>query len=392
MVRLGLAVMMIGVPLGSVFSRRLLFTLLPVGIAMVVVGAMLAPRRGMLRPFRQAVASPIGVVTMALLAWAALSIAWTPFPASSGGRFFKIAATLGLTTLAITLLPQRTRTSNLNLMPLGVALTSLATLAAVLLLPLQPVSPELEANLVERTALSLAVLTWPALGALAVRDRWASAVIVGVLALAAAVVARSPVALAGFAVGALAFALALKAPRRTGAVLAGVLGGAMIAGPALAVLLDRAEGFGIQDVALAAGAWSELVLNEGWRTLTGHGFDAAARGFVTGFVPPDAPPGAGFSLWFDLGIVGVVAGAVVLVLTLMGAATMAAPVCAFMLAGVASILTISTVGGAAYQLWWVTIVCVAAVGFASMVGGQYRSARPAAGPPVRDEPKMRRAP
>ena len=107
---------------------------------------------------------------------------------------------------------------------------------------------------------------------------------------------------------------------------------------------------------------------------------------AAGRMPPEAPPGAGFALWFDLGIVGAVTATLTLILTLLAAAAMTPPVSAFMLGGLASILTITTVGGAAFQLWWVTIVCVVAVGFACMIGGQYRTARPAARGPLRDEP------
>ncbi|MDB5571214.1 MAG: hypothetical protein JWN93_2397, partial [Hyphomicrobiales bacterium] len=206
--------------------------------------------------------------------------------------------------------------------------------------------------------------------------------VVAILAVAAAVVTRSPVALAGLAVGALAFAFALKWPRTTALALAAVVGALIIAGPALAVLLDRANGFGLHALALSAGAWSELTLNEGWRTLTGHGFDSSARGLLTGFVPPEAPPGAIFALWFDLGVVGAVGAAAVVVLTLTRAASKPAPASSFLLAGIASVLVVTTAGGAAFQLWWVTVVCVAATGFACMIGGQYRTARPPAGAPV----------
>ena len=45
LIRLGVAVLAMGVPSGSLISRRLIFTLMPVGAALILLGVLLDPKR-----------------------------------------------------------------------------------------------------------------------------------------------------------------------------------------------------------------------------------------------------------------------------------------------------------------------------------------------------------
>ena len=75
--------------------------------------------------------------------------------------------------------------------------------------------PDADATL-ERAVVSLVVLVWPALGALAVRERWTSAALLVVGITLSAMAAWTPVALTALALGAVAFAVATLSPRRAG--------------------------------------------------------------------------------------------------------------------------------------------------------------------------------
>jgi len=200
--RLGLAVLVMALPVASTLSRRLMFTLLPVGALMMIAGVMLATREPVLRNLRRALSAPASLAGLVLLVWIAASMFWTPFPAPSGGRAFKTFATIALIVIVIAAMPRHTRTSNLYLAAFGTALAALVAIALALLRPLAHVPLELEANLPERAGLMLTILVWPALGALAVRQRMGIAGLLAAAIVGAAIAVVSVVALIALGAGA----------------------------------------------------------------------------------------------------------------------------------------------------------------------------------------------
>ena len=117
--RLGIAVLMIAGPVGALASRRLMVALVPVGAALMIASALIAPRRGMLRPLQEALASPLGISAIALLLWIGASILWTPYPVIAAERYFKLLGMISMVTLAIAILPMHVRTPNLTSCPSG---------------------------------------------------------------------------------------------------------------------------------------------------------------------------------------------------------------------------------------------------------------------------------
>src|ERR1035437_7036407 len=87
LVRLGMAVLAIALPCGSVVSRQLIFSLLPVGGILILIGVALAPSRRSPGQFRRALLSPIGLTGLFLIGWSALSVVWTPFAAKAAEGF-----------------------------------------------------------------------------------------------------------------------------------------------------------------------------------------------------------------------------------------------------------------------------------------------------------------
>ena len=386
LIRLGLAVLAFAVPLSAIVSRRAVFTLLPVGAGLLLVAATLLPRPPAGKRLRGTLTSPAGLGGLALLAWSALSIVWTPFPMDASGRWLKEAGTLVLVVLAAALLPERTRTSNLYLFPIGVGAAALVTVVAALFGP-QALFQDADSTL-ERAVISLVMLVWPAIGALAVRERWASAGWLAVGTTIAAMAAWTSVALMALALGAVVFAVATLSPARVGRVLGYGVAVLFVIGPALPLLFDSvaaglADALGdrlpaLVDLAQSLHVWANLVMTEPVRLITGHGLDMTTKATLAGFLSIEAPRSLLFEIWYELGVLGALAAAV-LAAGGLSAAGRASPVLApFLLAEIVSGLVVALWGLDTTQLWWITLLGVAALAFAIVVRGQYRTERPAA--------------
>ena len=380
--RLGIAVLMIAGPVGALASRRLMVALVPVGAALMVASALIAPRRGMLRPLQEALASPLGVSAIVLTLWIGASILWTPFPAGAAERYFKLLGMMFMVTLAIAILPMHVRTPNLNLLPIGLGAACLGLLALV---PPGLIETRIlegpEPGVIERVAITASVLLWPALGALAVRDRWISAGVLAIVATAAILLVRTPPAFGGLAAGAIVCAFGLAGGRRFAQVLAVLFVLLLVGAPALAILAERfAPAAGIAHLPLMRSftVWAGMISEQGLRTFTGYGFDAASRGYLTGYVPFGAPRGVIFQMWFDIGAFGAALAAFLVARVITAAGAAPPPASGFLLATVISVVSIGAFSAVGMQLWWLTIVGLAAIASALLLKGQYRTARPAA--------------
>ncbi len=388
LVRLGFAVLAFAVPLSAVASRRAVFTLLPIGAGLLLVASTLLPRPPVGRRLGDALSTVAGLASLALLLWSAASIIWTPFPADAAVRWIKEAGTIAFVGLVAAFLPERTRTSNLYLFPLGLVPAALAT-AAYGLVGTQTLGMFQDADTtLERAVISLVVLVWPALGALAVRDRWTSAALLVVGITLSAMAAWTPVALAALAVGALTFAAATLSPRRVGLTFGLITGAILLFAPVipfvLGPVLDHAGdvlGRTLPEIAGLARIlrlWADLVASEPWRLVTGHGLDLAARGAVVGYLPPEIPRSLAFEIWYDLGIVGALAAAILAFGGCAAAGRTSMSVAPFLLAEIVSGLTFALWGLDTTELWWVTLLSVGALAFAAVIRGQYRTDRPLA--------------
>ena len=388
LIRLGLAVLAFAVPLSAVVSRRAIFTLLPIGAGLLLVASTLLPRPPAGRRLADALTTSAGLAGLALLVWSAASIIWTPFPADAAVRWGKEGGTIVLVGLVAAFLPERTRTSNLYLFPLGLVPAALAT-AVYGVIGTQTLGAFQDADItLERAVISLVVLVWPALGALAVRERWSSAALLVVGITMSAMAAWTPVALAALALGALAFAAATLSPRRVGIVFGAAAAWILLFAPAIPIVfgpaLDQASdalGGRLPEVAGMARTfhlWADLVAAEPLRLLTGHGLDLAARGARVGFLPQEIPRSVAFEIWYDLGLVGAVAAAVLAFGGCAAAGRTSVAVAPFLLAEIVSGLTFALWGLDTTEIWWVTLLSVGALAFATVIRGQYRTDRPVA--------------
>ena len=376
--RLGFAILLFAIPLAALFTRRALVVMAPLAVALIVMAAFLDgsaknPRQRAVR----LVTSRAGLAGFVLVLWAALSLIWTPFVPQASERLLNIIA-MGLMAVAGYLaLPERMRSANLYLLPVGVGLASLIGIAMLLR---EGGRLEPDGLGVERGMVVLVLLLWPALTWLHSRGRNLEAVALALAVAVGSVLTDDTLPLTGLAVGALAFALTAASPR-TGSRLIGLLmAGLLIFAPALPFLLKPAAGLLGADSSTVASLeiWQALVLKEPLRFLTGHGLETAWRGRLFGLLPPAAPFSLLFEIWYELGIVGAVSGAVLLsqaALSARGDRPILGP---GIMASFASAFALGACGIGTAQVWWFTALVVLVLVFVAIERGQFRTKRPKA--------------
>ena len=85
LIRLGLAVLTILVPTAALASRRAIFLLFPLGAGVILIGALLAPRRDAAARMQAAAFTRMGFFALLLVMWAACFWDGSSL-ASMGGR------------------------------------------------------------------------------------------------------------------------------------------------------------------------------------------------------------------------------------------------------------------------------------------------------------------
>ncbi|HUZ91067.1 MAG TPA: hypothetical protein VMU78_04090 [Methylocella sp.] len=380
LIRLGLAILFVALPCTGIFWRGAIYVLLPVGATLILLGAMLdAPRHGG-RKLRGALVSPAGGAALFLAFWACLSLIWTPFPEEATDRFLKSAVTTVLAVLVAVYLPQKTKTLDLYLLPAGLAVASVATLALALFGTSWFLGGfEFDETLFERSMITAIVLVWPALGILSFREHWISAAILAVLVAAVALAGFAQIALLATGAGAFTFAVAMSGPARTARVLAWVFGSLILFAPALPFLYEivlKLAGFEAGAGSAPMLIWRDLIVSQWPRLVTGHGFDFVHQGLSFGYLPERAPRSLLFVVWSDLGLAGAAGFMVLVVHAFRSAGAIPAKAAPALLAGLVAILTISFLGIATAQIWWVTLLDCNVIAFAILLKGIDKAQRP----------------
>lgn len=376
----GLTILMVGAPLLSVVSRRALLVLLPIGACVLLAAVLVTVSREGLGTLRAAARHPVGIAALCLVGWMGLSIAWTPFPGVAIPHYAATLMIVALATLVTAYLPEGRARPTLYLLPAGVAATALSILAMVFIGPAAyRGGSEFDPSLLERSVLTIVVLVWPALGALAAFGRFVLAVVLAVLVADVVIVAQTPLAMAAFALGAVAFAAAGAAPRRATLVATVIFVGLVLVAPALpfalAPLSAKVATIGHSTVAAMAD-WRSLVAGDPGRLVTGHGLDLARTGVFIGYLPAHTPRSIVFELWYDLGLLGALAFAAIVAFGLPAAATTGPAVAPAIVAGLVATLSIAVLGIATAELWFVTLAGLQAIAFGLLTRSS-RGDRPA---------------
>ncbi|HUB64270.1 MAG TPA: hypothetical protein VL996_07450 [Methylocella sp.] len=373
LIRLGLAALFVALPCLGIFWRGAIYVLLPVGAILILLGVLLDVPKHSGRRLHSALFSPAGGAALFLTFWACLSLLWTPFPDEASGRFLKSASTTVLAVLVAVYLPEKSRTFDLYLLPAGLSAASLATLALALFDSSWFLNGfEFDETLFERSMITEIVLIWPALGILSIREHWISAAILAILVAGVALAGFAQIALLATGASAFTFAMAMSSPVRTARILAWLFGLLILFAPALPFLYRLL--LWAMGVVPGAGSapmliWSDLIVSQWPRLITGHGFDFVHQGLSFGYLPERTPKSFLFVLWYDLGLAGAAGFVLLVMFTFRNAGAIPAKAAPALLAGLVAILTIAILGIATAQIWWVTLLDCVAIAYVLLLKG-----------------------
>jgi hypothetical protein len=378
--RLGFATLMLALPVGALLARRGAVVLVPVGIALLVIATALdGSHRNLRDGIAQAVTSPAGLAGGLLLAWCGLSLLWTPFQGPASERYLSMVATIGVGLAGYLALPDRMRSANLYLLPIGTGLAAIIAILWSLSGGFRQIGADPQT--LERGLLVLVVLLWPSLAWLRSRQRNVEALVLTVAVAAAAALGPELLPLVGLSVGAVIYALtAANLPlgvRLTALSLSLSLALAplfpIIARTVLVNLIARND-----PMVAGLGAWRRIIFNDPLRLITGHGLETSLRGRFAGLLPPIAPNTVLFETWYDLGIVGALAGAAALYFSVTRSGREDPPLVPAIMAAFATAFTFACLGIPTAQMWWFTALVAVVLIFVATERGQFRTKRPKA--------------
>ncbi|WP_457089506.1 peptide ABC transporter permease [Microvirga sp. P5_D2] len=377
--RIGFAILFLVIPSVAFLTRRAMVILAPLAVVLIVLASILD---GSARQPMQRLTDLLGsrgiLAGGVLLLWACLSLIWTPFLPQASERLFNIIV-MGLMALVGYLaLPERMRSANLYLLPLGVGL---AALVAVPLVLKEGARLDPEGLSIERGMIVLVLLLWPAVTWLHSRGRNLEALALVLAVALGAFAATDGLPLYGMAIGALAFALTATSPALGSRFVAFAMAGLLLLAPVLPfVLKPLSDGvLGPNSAAaLSLGVWRDTILADPLRLLTGHGLETSIRGRIYGIIPSRAPSTLLFEIWYELGLIGALAGAILLYRAAMGAQGHRPILGPGIMAAFATAFALGCFGIGTTQVWWFTGLIMLVLIFVAIERGQFRTTRPKA--------------
>jgi hypothetical protein len=380
--RLGFAAMVSLLPIAAVVMRHAVVGLAPVG-AILFSLAMLIESEGR-EPFGRMwklIRTPAAGATLFLLFWAGLSLLWTPFLDDASERLMKALGVAACAFAALGSMPPRMRASNLYLVPLGAGLGALSAIIWVLSVPNAQTAIDGEGPVLVRTALSVTLLAWPGLAWLLMRSERILAILLAVVVVCAALLARSSPVVLGIMAGAVGFGLCAMAPRLTIAAARWVFGLAILLAPLLPFLLTPlarlllgAEAPGLQSLDI----WRDSVIGEPARLFTGHGLDTALRSQLAGLLALGAPQSVLFEVWYELGLLGALPLAFLTMTALRSAADQGDAIGPCLIGAIVNLFAFACLGLVGSQTWWLTLIAVLSIAFTGVVHGRFGTRRPKA--------------
>lgn len=376
--RLGFAILFFAVPLAALFTRRALVIMAPLAVILLVLASVLdGSARNAWGKLVALAGSPGGVAGLVLLLWAGLSLLWTPFLPQASERFLNVIGMALMGLGGYLAIPERMRSANLYLLPVGVGLAALIAIA----LTVTGSGFDPEGLSLERGMLMLVLLLWPAIAWLHSRGRNLEAIGLALAVAVCSLLTRDGLPLYGLAAGAVVFVVTAWNPafgsRLTGMAMAGLLLFAPILPFILKPLASGLFGAGSR-ISVGLETWRRIILDEPLRLLTGHGLETALRGRFVGLMPPSAPSTLLFEIWYELGVVGAVAGSVLLYQVVVGAKSHRATVAPGIMAAFACTFALGCLGIGTIQVWWFTALLVLVLIFVAIERGQFRTKRPKA--------------
>ena len=378
------AVVLAAMPLAMAIAHR--SSPLVLTLATLLALAALAAE-GRVRAFyddaRATLATPVGCATLAFMGWACASILWSETPATSLQAFVEFFLTLGAAAGLALLLPGRVSRHVVWIAAGAVALacTSMLFELATGMAVRRAIGVRIASYIFNRPVLTTVILLAPLMLWLDGRRKGRVAqILLMVLVAVTAAISESGSAVLGVLALVLAYCAARAVPR------------AALAGLALATVAALGTAPVIGDIAqrlIPAAVHGELASShsrdrvEIWRSfgaairaapIIGAGFGASPKldgSSEAVAVAPELqillgvghPHNAAIQIWAELGVVGAVLAAMVLLLTIRALSRLPPRQRAPALAMLGAAASVSLVGHGAWQGWWAASIGAAAVWF-----------------------------
>ena len=379
--RIGYVVLALSAPAGVVLHPLAIFILFPVGIVLICLAALIDPPPNAGDRLVGALTTPAVLLGLAGLAWAALSMFWTPFPVAAGQHVLKLSLWTLAVWLALSAPPERARATDLYLFPLGLVLGML-TMLAVWIAQRQGASLARQHFGRRRRARDAVV---PGDAGLAARGRNGHARLLLILAFVYAFAIGSTPTTIALLVGFTALSFALSDLDRTTVDLSWLAGGVILFAPVIVLLVEPLARWMMHaklptlPPPFPSIAYAASVVKHEWiRLLTGHGFETVGRGVHYGVLPPYTPRALLFEIWYELGLVGALiaaAGAWFGVRAIGAAPPRLAP---YLAAAFACNFTLAVLSEDLTDMTWFTVLAIAIILADIAARSQYRTTRPSA--------------
>ncbi len=381
--RFGYVLLALGAPAGVVLHPLAIFVLYPVAVASFVLSALIDPPSGIMDRMRRVFAQPAVALSLALVAWAGVSVLWTPFSIAAGQHLLKMALWLISLFLVLSMTRGHARATDLYLFPIGLVLGMIAMFAAFVA---DRHGAYVSHERIFDGAIVLVTTLFPAMGGLAARGRngWSRLLLIVafVYVYAMGSTALMIALLCGFAT----LSFAVSDLRRTTNDLAWVAGGLMAVGP-LATIVVAELTRAVMNSGLSV-LWSPftilarahaMIIHDKLLLITGHGFEALVRALQTGVFPQDVTPsGQAFATWYELGVVGAELAAVMIWFGFRRIGDAPPRLAPYLAAALACNLTLGTLLTNFGDMLWTVSIGIAVISSDVAARSQYRTTRPSA--------------
>ena len=380
--RLGYVMLALGAPDGAVLHELAVFVLYPIAMASFVLSALIDPPGGLMERMRRLIARPAVALSLAGVAWAGVSVLWTPFSIPAGQHLLKMALWLVSLFLFMATTRGHARATDVYLFPIGLALGMIAIFAVF-------VADRYGANIPRQRifdgAVMLVATVFPAMGGLAARGRSGWGRLLLILTFIYVYALGSTPLMVGLLFGFAALSFAVADLQRTVRDLAWIGAGLMALGPLATVLTaELARGVMNSGLAVLGPAFATLaraqamVIHEKLMLVTGHGFEALVRAVQTGIFPEPTPRGQLFAVWYELGVVGAGLAAALIFFGFSRMAKAPPRLAPYLAAALACNLTLGALILNFGDMLWTVALGVSLVSCDAAARSQYRTTRPSA--------------
>ena len=380
--RLGYALLGVGAPVAVVLHPLGLFVIFPIGVALILMAAALEAGPGFLERLARPLGIPAFLALLAGLAWAALSILWTPYPVAAVQQALKIGLLGVATLLAVSAPRENASATDLYLFPIGVV-CGMATMAAKALSEILLRAPD--DGRLAAGAVAVAALLFPAIGGLTARGRNGLARLLMIVALCFAYVAGySPLTAALFA-GYLALSFSLSDMARTARELAWGVAALILLSPLIPALAPTVSAWvfhtrlaGLPPPYASLSVAADVFTHQKLRLITGRGFETVSGGVRAGILPADTPRALAFTLWYELGVVGAMLAAAGMWFAFRDLVSAPPRLAPYIAAALSAIVTLAFLDVDFVDMTTLTLIAVAVISTDTAARSQYRTRRPSA--------------